>query len=73
MATTPGATSGSTTRTKVCILLAPSILAASSISRGTVLKNPVRSHTAYGTEKDRYTITRPILVLISSSFPITTE
>ena len=42
VATTPGATRGSTTWTKVCILLAPSILAASSISRGTVLKNPVR-------------------------------
>ena len=73
VATIPGMTRGSTILTKVCTLLAPSTLAASSIPRGTVLKKPTSIHTAYGTLKERYTMTRPTLVLTNPSFAITME
>src|SRR5213083_2587702 len=44
----PGQLTGSTTRSSAPSWLQPSIIAASSISNGTVLKNPIRSHVQNG-------------------------
>lgn len=69
----PGVTIGSTTFTNVLNLFAPSTHAASSISNGTVWKKPINSHTAYGTENERYTIIRPSCVLVNPAFAIIIE
>src|SRR5436190_20076020 len=54
---TPGQLTGSTTRSSAPNWLHPSIIAASSISNGTVLKNPMRSHVQNGIVKVGYTTT----------------
>src|SRR6266516_6365368 len=51
----PGSEIGKTMRTTVPSRDAPSIRAASSSSRGMVLKNPIKSHVAKGTVNDGYT------------------
>src|SRR2546430_6104457 len=53
----PGTEMGKTMRTSVPRRDAPSIRAASSSSRGIVLKNPIRSHVANGTVNEGYTRT----------------
>src|SRR5437667_6641222 len=53
----PGTEIGKTTRTSVPSREAPSMRAASSSSRGMVLKNPIKSHVANGTVKEGYTRT----------------
>src|SRR5438093_13489097 len=54
---TPGQLTGSTTRRSAPNWPHPSIIAASSISNGTVLKNPMRSQVQNGIVKVGYTTT----------------
>src|SRR5437762_7977281 len=54
----PGTEIGKTMRTSVPSREAPSIRAASSSSRGIVLKNPINNQVAKGTVKEGYTSTR---------------
>src|SRR4026209_3029814 len=53
----PGIEIGKTTRVSVFSREAPSTRAASSSSKGMVLKNPIRSHVAKGTVNEGYTST----------------
>src|SRR5215469_5440482 len=52
-----GSESGSTVFTKAPIMVQPSTIAASSISRGTDLKNPISSQVQNGIVKVGYTTT----------------
>src|SRR5207247_6016401 len=54
----PGTEIGKTMRTSVPSREATSIRAASSSSRGIVLKNPINNQVAKGTVKEGYTSTR---------------
>src|SRR5215510_1827576 len=54
----PGTMTGMMIMRKAWNRVQPSIWALSSISRGTVRTNPMRSHVQNGTVNDGYTITR---------------
>jgi hypothetical protein len=59
----PGKAKGTTTYEKICILLAPSIAAASSNSRGISLIKAFKSHMQKGKAKVVHARTNPNLVL----------
>ncbi|MCY1303340.1 hypothetical protein D9M68_896160 [compost metagenome] len=65
--------SGTTTFRKAPKRLSPSIMAASSISRGTALKNPIISQLQNGTVKLGYTSTSDHSESCSPSAPIMRE
>src|SRR3954462_7777262 len=62
-ATSPGRASGRMMRQKVCRYDAPSIIAASSMSRGIERKNPISIHTENGSANDEYARIRAKYVL----------
>src|SRR5207247_3232580 len=62
VARSPERASGSVTRNSAPRRLAPSILAASSRSRGMVRKCPLRIHRTNGVMNEQYTTINPILV-----------
>ena len=59
VASSPGSTSGSTTRRNACSREQPSTIAASSSSSGTLAMKPRSVHTANGSEKTRYAEDEP--------------
>src|SRR5881275_895439 len=69
----PGTEIGSTMRRSAAKREQPSIIAASSSSRGIVLKNPIISHVANGIVKDGYTRTSDQSESCRPSLEITRE
>ena len=66
-ATSPGAASGSSTRTNAVTRPAPSIRAASSSSSGSALKKPISSQVQNGTVKVGYERNSDIRWLVAPS------